>query len=1748
VHQLVLYPWQRNYFISNLKNDEERSFFPKFLRGIKNVLPEALLDEIVFYTSWNEEEEEETRWFYWNKSDSLWQLPTFKQLREKILKIVGEEQWNDFLERIGNDFPVENDEDEENDRDSGGNVADDEVYTDTENNSSSTIQQDSVSNSSTPHSEFLQITSVQSSPSNTDVNNSPHMYNKTTPTGSSSPSDENNHTEAIITMPALVNTPESDTTLASEDDPLRNLCIPIPTRQNVQFSEATSTPGSNADSTPPSNGGSPTVLEVEKQLIPKMHPSRRKSIFAFNLSKQGSSNDVFSDFDTVNPNLRPIPRSNTANELMFESQDLNDEQEIASVLPTSVVSSRSNSLEKYDRKNLSQDTGRGNLENTMEKELFPFFVGCGENRILSSVKANIIKEDNARREAHIVTIARDWSGQYVIVVSAIRSEKRLSTRRSRSQSITKAPASVATLVLPIIQSVELIEDPNDEIILEIDQVPLRMQLPLRAKEKLLSSLRFVLHSLNRRNTSHTKTIHNQIACIDFTLEIYPVTCELATVERIYNQLFNAFKQGNPIDPLLFELRTVIRESRNRDHLLIRLALLIKMETTSSMHPFVLRVTEQILVCPRPIKKIGESWLALIKYLQGVVSLNGALAKRASAVVKRISELYAASLTYESKAASMKPVSFPQDFLTGISVLSRRERQVAMHTKEIRAKSVGEGVFLAFVYYTDTSEVLSSSTSFLPRFQLSEYTYEDAVEDGLTDKYSEALKPLLCFGSSWASSLHKLKTSKKLPKFEKSLSRLLGSLTDFKVNEWMDLGILYDRPSHFPSERTVILYTVHKLTNPQAMLHNVQYDASTSPTRYALAPVSHVEHEFLEYYYPNFHPLAPLERMRKGFHNDRWIQNCVDFCNSKKPLESGTFLTFFRFRISEHGLQVQVDSSNRFCTPHIRIAEYDVRKCSKQWRWVQSLRLRQYLKMTVVTASDVRAMRDFPKRENIQSVRSFRARFFIAMQRLKYDYNLQDLGLLLDEKPLEIASGNTLLLAYVSFCVSDEDDLTVSQPGVGDPLSSNVQQQYCSRAVWKDVDVLDSTFLEIYQSRVFEMRLLSYIEALKRGESIRFTNDEFKYSLPYAHTSVVFDWLQRGGTSVVGELHQYSPKEVDAHTLYAILEKTTQEQLSTRQMYKQIQTVVHEESECITCSWQTASERAQAVDETHTMPVVLRSLQVDSQRKHVVRSGGLSQWVQFSDDNDARPQLVSPFGLNTIADTQHNEHTPEESIDICWSITHELIDTAFLDMFRDATEESAEVLCELLDEVERLAHIDEEGELERQLQEMCSLIHTDRYRVKQQFVDEFYEYDYTDATQICPLSPEDLVQRMSCKFSTWVDNAHSLMTTIVSTQQIVELHDSMEEVDDLFVAREGILFDATTNAAAHMPEPVPMVSVSLADAVSESNSMLSEEYLRREANKNFRLANKLLFPSTAFSAQIQTVDKPADLADEDSNLLLDDTMSSQSTNTRAIHFLSQNGDELVGFLHARKQHRARMLFRMSETQNPIVTNSSSTLLGVVCDYLCLSSSEVKPFLRSLEKRLSQQANVEAEKLLLFCKRYEIPVLFMTVLLSESSTLDEFQIVFAASFLAELSLNDYFKYEEELAHQKEIVDVMWYVRFRMDLPEIVSPVLKYSQFEGRWRKHYSRKRIETVMRHRIAVLPHSQVAEEVRLWKKHLGYKVKQINLKSCKHITDDELELLFATCKRLRKVNLSGTSVCDPRELATLYDLESVKIVLREKVT
>lgn len=1354
------------------------------------------------------------------------------------------------------------------------------------------------------------------------------------------------------------------------------------------------------------------------------------------------------------------------------------------IYPTPQFSCLTTYFDKYDKVNY-QD-GRGGLENIMESDVFPFTIGCGENRILVSIKCTIVDHSETKKDHHVLSIARDWTGQYIAVISLILNDKQLSQRLKGGSSKADLGESLTSVlyVFPIVQSIHASELGGDEYEILFDYIPIKLIANSKQWERLLYNVRIVLQILNSRENSDIQAIHNSIAAVDFCKEIKPILPNNSEIEKQLN-IFTNMKSLSNINHKPFNvLRELIREISNRDHLILKLSSLI---ISNIINPRIgILILEQIIICPQPIRKVSEDWAAIIKFLQNLKNDDKA---GGLVLLSRLAKLFEASLTYCSKSETMIPIPFPQEFLTGVSILSRRERDVINHSKKIRSKLVEEGVFLCLLIFNkDHKSVLSSLKTCIPRYKLPMYSYYDALNDRLQDPYSDIYNKLLSYRSYWSNVVHSLQNSGT-----QAIEKSLGKLVDRIEKNVPSFGMLYDRVAYFPDKKMFIIFSISVTEDIDSLITKIS--GSVVEDTFEMMPVKSVEHEFLEIF-NDIHPMRPLENISTGFFGDRWISNALEFLETSRPLQNGVYISIYRFRMTEYGFQIQVMDSNRNSVPYIRIGDSKLIQSSNFRLWLQSYRAREYTGKYRVSKKDIQIIKKYPYNKNIESLASFRSRFLIAIEKLKHDYNLDDIGVLFDQFNIEY-SDHLIHIPIVSFCFSKSNE--------------------SNEGIFKDVNVFDWSHLSIYHPTIFHAVIQSIISRSLEGDYINFLErDYLKYLLSSTNSLQLFNWLQNGGQSIAGKLYSIPQK------WERILQKIEDENERNNSLnstklliLNSINSIDH------SLAWDIMNESMALQEKKILVKVDSQSLQSKGTEESEIKS----KWVRFpnEDEDNISPHFISPFSMQEISNYRKsqenyiNETDHSISFEICWNITHEIIDNSFLKIFESAVVEASEVLSDLVKHVEEIEKERQENLIKYKIDQIYNIVYNKRNNIKEDIVSLFSFDNELDAL--------DIVNNMTYQFSKWMNNAEALFQTIISTQIAYEVFDESSLIDEVNFIHEDLIFESTINAKAHMPPPIPFVRISLREEIKDQKDL----FIERKEVQNIENEN----------LGLSTYKERLDLIQSDETELLY-PIQQQNQSGATVYILSNDNQCFVSYIHKSLSFRCPYILSLIEKVNPIQTSYHSETVQIVSSYLSSSTSEVSALLSSFYWNNLKKAIIEQTFNL--SKTLSIPTLFIFFGWILRNSQASFRLILAVSFIQECTLEHFYQIESELVAFPELIDNLWFLRCCTDFPEI-SDSLTYKQHKKHWRNHYAQYRIEVFLKYRIHSLPQSKFRNEIINWKEKFGPLVHSLDLRGCTTVGEDEIEIVFATCFNLKFLNVEGTSIIDLKDLASTYHLDKLHIVM-----
>lgn len=340
----------------------------------------------------------------------------------------------------------------------------------------------------------------------------------------------------------------------------------------------------------------------------------------------------------------------------------------------------------------------------------------------------------------------------------------------------------------------------------------------------------------------------------------------------------------------------------------------------------------------------------------------------------------------------------------------------------------EGVYVSCIIVTKDGEILGDAKENLPSAKLDKISFSDVMH--MNENHAD-FEWLQNFASSFSESISSLKEKVSTFPNKYELRRAVVQGFSSLIDQFGNLGILYDRPIKSYKYNMLQFVTVIELTDKSAVSVN---------NNYKWYPLADFEHKIYQRY-DNLDYIALLEKLDSSFYGERWIHGAIKtFGTLKSRLQAGFYVAHARFCFSKDGTYVLVNDDKRNLVPMELVTTAKV--SNESWQWVQSIR------NSFVNGKEI-----------VEPKQPFSVQFSKAMQRLKDK-------LLLGDKS-ETGCSDALGDIYDVDTMYLDDAAAIKMAVFVDSVPSmTIASKLKGKYVWKRVNLVEVMSCSVYAASIY----------------------------------------------------------------------------------------------------------------------------------------------------------------------------------------------------------------------------------------------------------------------------------------------------------------------------------------------------------------------------------------------------------------------------------------------------------------------------------------------------------------------------------------------------------------------------------------------------------------------------------------------------------------------------------------------------------
>lgn len=1361
---------------------------------------------------------------------------------------------------------------------------------------------------------------------------------------------------------------------------------------------------------------------------------------------------------------------------------------------------------------------RGELEASIESSLFTG-VGMGTVKVLAAVEGIVAGSSSKKKDKKdniIMAVARDWCGSYMVAtISNMRTGLSFS---GNARSVTKTYSladnfNIKTLEPGSTVKFELSIDGDKEIYF----------MNQKSLKKLQKALNFTYLKIHEHKADED-ILNMRLASVEFAESTCPTSYSSEDVQNLISLTFDA-KKIIPED--VITLRSMIRKSANRKILLQ--ALQQRLENISANDEkeisMILELFNEAIICPVKCEggleqKIRDRLLSLRGFMK-----DGEVAEKVDLVIDQIQVLMSVLENWQGRG-KLPDVPFPPEFLGGpTSDIGKKKMEKQSQIIKENISKYFNGVFLSVIYYTDT-HILMDSSNMLPSEKL-RFPYA-SISNISTD--SADFQWLLDLGKNWSELISNYDDPSEniFPSIKLDMIRAGKKLKSiFNIS----LGVLYDRVVDVKETKVAMLVTCKYLEDRSLITHpNYVWEERTV-----------FEHRLYQGLGILSHYNERIERLSDSFYGPRFIENVINFSkqmSSTKPLDDGVYVGYFRWCWSSKcDFRLLLDENKRMMIPHVRITRGVLEKDKSEW--IQTIRARSTIGQPIETEYPVSL------ETQIDQYERFEQKFCRALLELKTSLGIDTLGYLYDLEVITLDPNNKIyLIVYCDQC--DEEELRENWVG-----------KYIWRSLRSFENIHSYCFLDLpsnlYKSNVNKI-VCSGVEpdgfttdeigrGLSSNEKQNALARAHKTFLPFRWPSRILNWAMKGYVSF-----------------------TNPSILSTSDSILQLKNSICELSQKYAIGDSNAWESIYNAISKKDKNKKNIKIAIEEKDKRLNKTSTIDQAAE----NIPAQEFELSCNFKHFIDV--DSAVMPTAKDVCSNIVNEIVDLALVEAidWREY-QVTVDVMEEMISIIESLDTIVSSVTISYDAECFVELIKQEREQFQFEFIHKFEEIIQSSeskgptkktAVEIeCNASYETIIRNSVSLFNDSIENAVAMLNAASSGQDTFDLIINMEIYDEACQEKDILIsqcvesdehLNAIRNLYSH--NDTYLQELSNEEVVS---SMISES--RSEINRQDVAVKKLV------EQRLHTSPLKKPIRSEIPTISIPDILQSLDHENASPKQESKKLEPSLTLLSLGQEKKIPFEIQVDvnngDVNHPVRKFLSQAVLGVfsleytsdVVSILAnyLQSKNVRTFLIDLQLMIDNDKIFNIKKLSQLSRQYEIPEIYILCTRALNSDLYSLTIELTKPYLVRYSLSTWAKWEKDLSFLpdcEKLFDVMYYIRFKVDLDTLLGHGTPYSMKENTWKQYYSEQRITAVLRDSTTYLrklypescwdqyyPISSIQEgnidikdhlknEITCWKT-IGKHVKKLSFKLFGSlVTDRELLIISKCCPHIEEINLKNCSI------------------------
>ncbi|KAG2381670.1 hypothetical protein C9374_006054 [Naegleria lovaniensis] len=1416
--------------------------------------------------------------------------------------------------------------------------------------------------------------------------------------------------------------------------------------------------------------------------------------------------DDFSDFATANI-AQPVTATDSKPKMKFERVT---SEAVLGVTPTTIEKPKAQTMRgtlflKRDSIIEIENSGpvkqkRGELEASIESSLFTG-VGMGNVKVLAAVEGILAGSSSKKKDKKdniIMAVARDWCGSYMVAtISNMRTGLSFS---GNARSITKTYSLADNFNIKTLE-------PG-------------------------STVKFEL-SIDGEKEVDEDILNMRLASVEFAESTCPTTYSTEDVQSLVSLTFDS-KKIIPED--VVTLRAMIRKSPNRKALLQ--ALHQRLENTSATDEkeisLILELFNEAIICPVKCEggleqKIKDRLLSL----RGMMK-DGDVAEKVDLVIEQIQILISVLENWQGRG-KLPDVPFPPEFLGGpTSDIGKKKMEKQSQQIKENISKYFNGVFLSVIYYTDT-HILMDSSNMLPSEKL-RFPYASIPTVSMD---SPDFQWLLDLGKNWSELISNYDDPPEnvFPSIKLDMIRAGKKLrSTFNIS----LGVLYDRVVDVKETKVAMLLACKYLEDRSLITHpNYVWEERTV-----------FEHRLYQGLGILSHYNERIERLSDTFYGPRFIENVITFSKqmtSTKILEDGVYLGYLRWCwSSKNDFRLLLDENKRMMIPHVRITKGALDK--EKLEWMQTIRARSAIGQPIEADYQHQVTLEVP----IDQYEKFEHKFYRAILELKSSLGIDGLGYLYDLESITLDPNNKIYL--IVYCdQSDEDDLRDNWSGKYIWRSLRSFENIHTYCFWEHVTSL-------YKSNVNKI-VCSGVEpdgsttdeigrGLSSNEKQNALTRAHKAFFPFRWPSRILNWAMKGYVSFIN----VSTPSTSESILQLIKETTKNLSNTNFELKNSINELSQKYSITDATSWELIYSVVSKKDKNKKNVKIA----TDDKDKQITKAPTVEQAME------AVPVQEFELSCNFKSFIDIESAVMPTSIDVCTNIVNEIVDLALVEAIDwKEYQVSVDVLEEMISIIETLEMISSSVTISYEAESFVDLIKQERDEFQFDFIHKFEAIiQSSESTQktkktaldICNASYDSIIRSCVSLFNDSIENAMSMLNAASSGQDTFELLMEMETYDEACQEKQAIISQCSgsdehlnTIKNLYLHEDSYWHGTLNEDVISSMISESKNEYNRQDEALR-KLIDKLHSSphKKPTSSEIPTISIPAIMQS------LENNVSPKSKKLQpSLTLLSLGQEKKISFpIHAvESNNRHVRKFLHQAVLGVFSLEYTSDVVAILANYL--QAKNVRTFLMDLQIMIDND-KINIKKLSQLSRQYDIPEMYILCTRALNFDLHSLTIELTKPYLVRYSLSTWANWEKDLSFLPDcdkLFDIMYYIRFKVDLDTLLGHGTPYSLKENTWKQCYAEQRITFVLKDSITYLEkfypktywdeyypadnsiyegnidiNDHFKTELTIWK-IIGKHIRKLNLKNLGSlITDRELLIISKCCPLIEEINLKNCSI------------------------